>query len=175
MRQDDVTSHSVGSVSSPEAAGREIQDGDIYRWEWDPEKLDVKHGPFGSYHYCSQLAFVRHGTLFDTYWCTGQRVLLPDDVVLTFLGNVADYDEVTSGCVHYHEASDIIDMRHSNSSRAQIYLRKNARRSVAQMTAFLTEKIEEATREKESAERAIERHTANLKKLQSEGPDDVYL
>jgi len=119
-----------------------MREGDIYRWRWaDPER-DADCGPFRSYHCLSQLAVVRSGKLTDTYWPgTGNHVLDPAKVTLTFIGNIADLVEIRAYDIPYYRREDIVDMRHANNSYGPIYLRKGAQKDADTMLARAAHRV----------------------------------
>lgn len=105
-----------------------MRDGDIYFWKYAD---DVGRGYSDLYHCKSRKAVVINGRLVDTFWSDsndGAR-LDPDSIVLEFKGNKADLRTIREWEVKYYDEQDVVDMRHSNSSRAEIYVKASALRS----------------------------------------------
>lgn len=148
----------------------ELRDGDVFRWEWiDPPE----HAPY----WCkSQIAVVRGGELFDTYWeASSPTRILKDRVKLTLLGNLYEMTQITRGDEQYYDPADVVDMRHANSSRASIYIQPGAVRSAAKIVDRIRRKIEEAQNTKRHAELTIERLTETLAQVQKgENLDSVW-
>lgn len=120
-----------------------MKEGDIYRWKWaDPERDE--NGFFGDYHCKSQIAIFEGGVLRDTFWSScSDGHLDRKEVVLTFLCNKHDMEEIPKCKIPYYDEEDIVDTRHSNNSNAPIYLRKGANRSAKSMLLFCEQKIHE--------------------------------
>lgn len=105
-----------------------MNDGDIYFWRYADE---VGRSRSDMYHCKSMKAVVANGRLVDTFWSTASdgTVLDPSRVVLEFKGNKADLRTIREWEVKYYDAQDVVDMRHSNSSGAEIYVKAGALRS----------------------------------------------
>lgn len=108
-----------------------LRNGDIYRWYWREG-----HGGPLPYHCKSNLALVKDGHLFDTYWSWGSSAdseVDPSRVTLTLLGNVNDMTKVRPYEARYYRRRDVVDMRHSNDSGAPVYVKAGARRDPGTM------------------------------------------
>ena len=105
-----------------------MRDGDIYFWRY-ADGLGRSHSEL--YHCKSRKAVVINGRLVDTFWSSSSdgTVLDPSRVVLEFKGNKADLRTIREWEVKYYDESVVVDMRHSNSSRAEIYVKADAQRS----------------------------------------------
>jgi hypothetical protein len=152
-------------------------EGSIYRWRWADEKRDADRGSYGSYHCCSMWAVVRNGLLVDTFW-HGQgdnKVLDPEQVVLTFVAHPDDLVETKSYDIPYYRPDDIVDMRHSNNSSGPIYRRKDAKRDAATMLEYVERKAEDARYQMESAARTIQDMNEKAEKIRRGELVDVWL
>lgn len=130
----------------------ELREGDIYHWRWADEAQHADNAPYRSYHCKSQLAVVKGGKLYDTYWGTPDYPLEPERVSLTLLCNSNEWEEISSYRVVYYDRSDIVDTRHANNSRAPIYLRPGAKRSQTAILEELAHREEQARSAIRSAE-----------------------
>lgn len=145
------------------------RENDIYRWFWK----DGIRPPVGCYAY---LAVFVDGGLRDTYWhdWKTQSWVGVDRVELTLLGNIDDCEEIRRHQVPYYRPEDIIDMRHSNSSSAPIYLKKSASKDQATILEYAEEKERQAYADKGRAERAIVEWEEKIRRIK-EGDLEVYL
>lgn len=149
-----------------------MRDGDIYFWRW---KDDIDR--YMPYHCCSQKAIVKNGVMVDTFWgqSVSNKVLRPDEVVSEFKGNVDEMMEIRHYETDCYRREDIIDMRHSNDSRAPIYVKRGTPRDQKTMKEAIEYRIEKRRSEIHSAEWAIERLQQDLEKVNAGQLDDVFL
>jgi len=154
-----------------------MRDGDIYRWRWKDEARDSDRGPYRSYHCKSQVAIVKGGSLYDTYWSYGgsDGWLNPDDIILTFWANMADLTEINSGLAVYYRRDDVVDMRHANSTRGPVYLKAGAARDAAIMLEYIASKIKDRKSDIRFAEYALERLAEAEAKVAAGNLDDVWI
>lgn len=103
-----------------------MRDGDIYFWRYANELGDHSM----TYHCKSGKAVATNGRLVDTFWSTPSDgyVVDPSRCVLTFKGNKDELRQIREWEVKYYNEDDVVDMRHSNSSRAEIYVKASAKR-----------------------------------------------
>ena len=121
-----------------------MNEGDIYFWRYADESC----ANYSNLYHCkSRKAVVYKGRLIDTFWSSlsDGAVLDPSRVVLEFKGNKADLRTIREWEVKYYDAQDVVDMRHSNSSRAEIYVKAGALRSRDAMLKHIAE-MEDAIR-----------------------------
>lgn len=142
----------------------DLRENDICHWSWKEGMRPI----VGCY---SHVAVVRDGKLFDTYWHgweTGSSSIVElDRVELTALGNIDDCTEIKAWDADYYAPTDIIDMRHANTSNAPIYLKNGSMRSQEWMLQRVEQRFNDAQRKKESAERDISRLQDVLKKIRA--------
>lgn len=144
-----------------------LNEGDIFRWSYRDHDTDTRS--YGSYHCCSCIAIVHNGRLRDTYWMIGKlfasdgtRTFGIDDlprIELTRLGNLSGLEKAKEYQSDYYDDADIVDLNHSNSSRGNFYLRKNAVRSQKKMLEMARYKLEQS----ESAERSAAHRSEQLR------------
>lgn len=140
-------------------------EGDIYFWRWK----DTDRARTSPYHCCSCIAVIESGFLRDTYWgnssdgrnWTQERAVA--DLDLTFKGNLNDLEAIKSYELPYYEEADTVDMRHANSSHAEVYRRKGSQRSKARTLAH----IQYAREKEESAKRMAEWALDRLAKVEA--------
>lgn len=125
----------------------ELREHDVYRWHWKDGKASI----VGCY---AHLAVVKDGVLRDTYWHDWHLTsrIEPEKVDLTLLGNIDDCEVIRVWDVPYYDPADIIDMNHSNNSRAPIYLKRGAVKSQKWMLSRAEHNLSEARRKKDQAE-----------------------
>ncbi len=118
-----------------------MTDGDIYFWSFKADAMPE----FMPYHCKSMKAIVVGGRLVDTFWSSAHDgyVIDPSRVDLDFKGNTADLRPINAWEAKYYDEADVVDMRHSNSSRAEVYVRADAKRSREAMLRHIASKIEE--------------------------------
>ena len=122
-----------------------MNDGDIYFWRY-ADDMGRNHSDL--YHCKSRKAVVVNGQIIDTFWsCSSDGLVLdPSRVVLEFKGNKSDLRAIRAWEVKYYDEQDVVDMRHSNSSSAEIYVKAGALRSRDAMLAHIAEmKSEQAS------------------------------
>jgi hypothetical protein len=147
-----------------------MKDNDVYRWHWKPGMEPM----FGRY---SNRAVVVDGELLDTFWHDWRQDkhrVDPDRAELTFLGNIDECREIKSWEVPYYDPADVISMAHSNNSGAPIYLTLTAGKSQSWMLARAEEKLADAQRAKERAERDIAEWNEKVSRVKA-GDLEVYL
>lgn len=117
----------------------QFKDGDIFKWRWKDDAKDADCGPYKSYHCKSQRAVVKDGKLFDTFWgdWSSDRVVNLDKVIITFLGNENEMEKITEYNAQFYKGEDIVNMNHSNNTRAPIYLKTGAKRDAETMRAVI--------------------------------------
>ena len=128
------------------------------------------------YHCRAQKAVVVGGMLKDTFWHDGgENALRIEDIDIEYQGNLHEMAEIRDHETNYYRPEDVVDMRHSNSSRATIYVKPGVKRNVDRMREHLDYRIERARAEISSAESLIER-LAEAKDLVDAGSlKEVYL
>lgn len=155
----------------------DLREGDIYRWRWADSTRDTDCGPFRSYHCRSQVAIFEDGHLHDTYWSSGggDRWLDPAKVDLTLWANKADLTEISKHEVVYYRREDVVDLRHPNNSFGPVYVRTGARRDAATMLELIEDRLDQARREIEWAQRRIKELTQDAEKVRAGQLYEVYL
>lgn len=163
----------------------EWRDGDVFFWRYK----DGKENPYG--YYCrAQKAIVRDGYLYDIFWAyingpkfifsgtTGgiwTRVQADRNLILEFRGNLDEFDHTADDNRRLYDDADVLDLRHSNSSQRQIYVRKDAKRSQAAMLEHFNYEIKKAEDDIKSAQWRLERLGADKAKIEAGELNEVYL
>lgn len=145
-----------------------LREGDIFRWRWTPEKeAAILKFHFSSYWCRSQIATVRGGVLYDTFWSTqtSDYALRPEDVILDFQGNPADMVKISEHERTLYRPEDIVDMRHPNNSGAPVYVKAGAARDAQTMLAFYRYEIEQEQSAIRSAQRHIEEFEEAVRRI----------
>lgn len=107
---------------------KDLKEGDIFSWRYADEAERVKKasGNYTTVYWCrSQRAVFHEGRLRDTYWYSGSEhsYLNADSVVLTFLGNPEDMQEISIHYKAFYRPEDVVDMNHANNSGAPVYVK----------------------------------------------------
>ena len=165
-----------------------IRKGDIFFWRYTAETLEkMNHGNNGgtTYWCCSQKAIFDGDVLSDNFWGSGSNKLFGvdelDDLELTFMGNLDDYDttrEPVDRLMKYYDEADILSMAHSNSTNGQVYLKKGAKKNPEIMLKSIDSSIEATKREIEYLERKDKSDKEIRVKILECDPnqlDDIYL
>lgn len=145
-------------------AEKEVQamkEGDVFIWRWrDGARNDVS----SPYHCWSRIAVVgADGKLRDTYWSDNTDKLVPlEHVELTFRGNIHEMKRIHSYEAQFYCVKDVVDMRHSNNSRAPVYVVPGAERDPGVMRDLVLGRIETARREIDFQTRLISTLTKEL-------------
>lgn len=149
-----------------------MNDGDIYFWRYAD---DIGRSYSELYHCKSRKAVVVNGRLIDTFWSSGSdgSVVDPSRVVLDFKGNTAELRLIREWEVKYYDEQDVVDMRHSNSMRAEIYVKKDARRSRDAMLKHITEMESEQESAIRSAKYKLELLTKSREAVKAGKLDEV--
>lgn len=145
----------------------DFKDGDYFAWKY--KDLPLPHDHTLTYWCKSQRALCIKGELYDTFWSdsSGRSWVDPTKVELEFLGNLNDYDVAKFGNHLYYDRKDVIDTRHSNSSNANIYVRKGALRSRETMLEYAKEKRERADSALRSAMYDLERWNQKIAEIEA--------
>jgi hypothetical protein len=161
------------------------REGDVFFWRYQNETGDYTQ----KYWCCARKAIVRGDFLGDIYWSyidghtvsfhSGSRWWSRADaeklLTLDFKGNLDEFDVIADYDRSMYDDADILDLRHSNSSKKQVYLRKGAKRSQAAMLAEVNYKIEKAESEIRSANWQLERLSKEKAKIEAGELDGVRL
>ena len=146
-----------------------MRDGDVYFWTWLSQK------DFMPYHCWAGKAIVKDGQLRDTFWSTEQKVLKMQDVDAQYQGNIHDMTEIREHEISYYRSEDVVDMRHSNSTRAKIYIKPGVARNADAMREHINYRIECAESTIRSQQSLIERLAEAKSAIDAGNLDDVYL
>lgn len=125
----------------------ELRVGDHFHWQYD-ETVNVEQYSY----WCKSQMCVWDGYSFrDLFWDMGNGsqsyVLKPENVLLSFMGNINDYEECTEYQLKYYDESDILNRTHSNHSKGWgncFFIKKGAQRSREKIKQGLLYKLEEA-------------------------------
>ena len=151
-----------------------MRDGDIYRWRWADDARDQDCGPYRAYHCFSQIAVAENGRLCDTFWGgMSEGALNPEDVILTLLGNINDMTKIREYQARCYRSEDIVDMRHSNSTCAPIYLKPGAAKDPDTMLEYIRHERGQAEYEARYATEKIDRMDGLEQMVNSGNLDDV--
>ena len=150
-------------------------EGDVYDWRWADDAKHADCGPYRSYHCFSRIAVVKDGMLCDTFWSSAGSKLSPDAVVLTLLGNLNGMTEIRESEARYYCGEDIVDMRHSNNSRASVYLKSGAEKDRDTMLEYIRRERDQAASEARFNASKIERMDDLEKVVIAGNLNDVYL
>lgn len=164
----------------------EWRDGDVFSWRYREEPKDWT----GAYWCCTRIAIaVSDSVIRDIFWAHidghsvrfhggfrwWERDEARDRLVLEFKGNLDEFDAIADFNLPMYNSADILDLRHSNSSQKQVYLRKGAKRSQATMLIEVNYRLEKAEGEIRSAQWQIERLSKEKAKIEAGELDGVYL
>lgn len=155
-----------------------MKEGDIYRWAYKSEVREKMQERSGDPYWCkSRLAVVKGGRLVDTFWSfePDNLAISPDSVDLKLLGNFQDLEKSGPDAYLYYDKSNIVDMRHTNSSGDLVYVRRGAARSKEKMREVLRRHILHYQDEMQYAKRSIERFEQEMQKLDNQDIDHVRL
>jgi hypothetical protein len=159
-----------------------MREGDICKWKWKPELGRNNWGEFGDYHCKSQVAIVHEGIPLDTYWMnfgssfkqegwadsrSGAHSVCTNSADFELIANLQDLEEIRHGDEIYYRRSEIVDLRHTNSSSAPVYKRAGATKSLDVMRELLDKKIQGCDDQIRSAEHAKQRYLEQREKLVS--------
>jgi hypothetical protein len=166
--------------------GNNIKLNDIYRWHYTSEKFNEVKKWGEPYWAVSRFCIVKksHTTgelyLEDTFWSSENKTFYLNelnDIQLEYLGNFEELNKFTQGkhSLPYYNPSDIVDISHSNSFQDQIYIKKDAKRSLAHTRAHLEHKENELLNKVVWAQRELEQARELLKNLNEENLDKVWM
>ena len=132
----------------------QLKVGDHFRWQYDEARE-------GASYWCKSQMCVWDGRSFkDLFWSMGtgaQSYELPVDfLLLSFMGNINDYEECNEYQLKYYDDIDILNRCHSNHSKGWggcFFIKKGAKRSREKIKQYLLDKLEEADYNIQSATR----------------------
>ncbi|MCP4986749.1 MAG: hypothetical protein GY928_12060 [Colwellia sp.] len=150
-----------------------MKENNIYSWRWKDEARHSNRGSFGNYHCYSQIAVVKNGRLYDTYWSDQSKEIFKKKVILTFLGNSEEMTKLQEWKVNYYRKSDIVDMRHANDTRGIIYLKKGAKKDAEVMLEYVEYKIKNSEDNIRSETRNVEWYTEMKDQINSGKLDEI--
>lgn len=150
-------------------------EGDVFRWRYKPEHLPDKNHTMA--YWCkARIAMFKDGALGDIYWGEGDlRFIREEEVDLTFIGNINDYEIMPDYKANLYDTADIMNVRHNNRPSAPLLLRKGASRSPSAAIKWCRSKIEEAEREKQWAINRISDLEKSIADIESGKIDEVLL
>lgn len=138
----------------------EYREGDVFRWHFKPGSAPNKDLTLAYWCKC-HIAMYENGFLGDIYWGRDdKRALREDEVDLTFIGNINDYEKVADYNAVLYDASDVMNLRHANYPNAPLLLRRGATRSPEAAIAWLRRQIED----EEGTKRRATSRIADLEK-----------
>ena len=156
-------------------AAPELKDGQIYRSRWaDAVRHEAGLRSWRTYHCRSQLAVVKGGRLFDTYWSDFSHEIATALVELTLVGD-EKWPKVSEGEALRYDRKDLCDTRHANSSHAPIYVRPGAQLNKAAMLAVLDDREADARSAIRMAEWRLEEIAKKRALLDGDNLDEVML
>lgn len=166
---------SVGSLNDD--AGN-FNEGDIFRWSYRDPNTDNRN--YGSYHCCSRIAVFKGGLLRDTFWGSGSegRWFRPEDfpkLELTFVANFSDLESAHEYQADYYDDADIVNLNHSNSTRDNFYLRKDAVRSQKKMLEVARYKLANSLSAERIAAQKSEQYRAAIAKIEAGEIEEISL
>lgn len=148
----------------------QFKEGDIFHWRFKPD-VETKRRNYSSdpYHCKSRIAVVKDGILQDTFWYGGSdnAVLRQDDITLEYQGNPSDMTVIPESEKVFYRHEDLVDMNHSNNSRAPVYVKAGKSRDRETMRAYFSCKIERAESDIRSANSRISELRNALKTIES--------
>lgn len=118
-----------------------FKDGDIFRWRWKDSDRSM--------HCKSGIAIAQDGKLHDTFWGDfhSRAWINLDDVEIEFQGNPADMQLISEWDAVFYRHQDLVNMNHSNNTRAPVYVKVGAGRCPVVMREYYERKKAEAERE----------------------------
>lgn len=142
----------------------DLNEGDVFFWEWKDPQDDRR--PY-AYHCYSCIAVVKGGLLIDTYWhdMSSDRAIDPARVTLDLKGNLATLEHINPWTARYYRPEDVVDMRHANSSGADVYVKPGAKRDPDIMRELGEYLIQRAESEIRMAGSRIDMIKASLKRI----------
>lgn len=149
-----------------------MKDGDIFFWSWKDSE-----SRFMPYHCYSRKAIVADGCLVDTFWSTGgsNAVLDLEKVDVSYQGNQNEMETIHASEIDYYRPEDVVDMRHSNDSRAPIYIKGGAVRNQEAVLSHLRYKRERAEADIRYAQGLIQQLDEAIAAAECGQLDGVYL
>lgn len=150
-----------------------MTEGDIYFWRFKEDAMPE----FMPYHCKSRRAVVVGGRLVDTFWSSAHDgyVIDPSRVNLEFKGNKADLRPISASEVKYYDDADVVDMRHSNASRAEVYVKAGAQRSRDAMMRHITSMIDEEESKIKCAKHRLEMLATAMASVDAGELDKVFV
>jgi len=148
-----------------------LTEGDIFRWHW---KQYNDFNRWCTSPYCE----VRRGKLLDIYWGFGEvsfrdrKVLDPDKVELTYLGNINDYEPVHS--IENYDKTDVLNLTHSNCYSGLLFKKKGAKRSLEVTKDNLLKEIIECQKERGYLDGRIQKRMEEYEDLCLNGRESTY-
>lgn len=121
-----------------------MKDGDIYFWKFKHPNIKK----FGVYPYwCkAQKAIFSDERLIDTFSSgTMNYTVNPEDCEIEYQGNVHELESISIYEAEYYKNSDIIDMRHSNNSMEEVFIKAGAKRDKETILYRLRERLDKST------------------------------
>jgi hypothetical protein len=156
-----------------------MKDLDIYRWHYKEPQRQFGADIGMTYHCRSCTAIAHEGKLYDTFWMGhggkmggnygpkfhDAKTVPLDKVELRYLGNLCDLEEIYPDEARDYEAGCVVDLRHSNNSRAPVLVPKGKAKSVSAMVAALESDIAELESTVRCAIYSIDRKKVEIARL----------
>lgn len=150
----------------------QLKDGDIYFWKW--KEIDKGRSLTDEYWCKSRIAIVENGKAIDTYWFSGNNLVLDfKKVEMEFQGNINEMIKTEKWEVKYYNPEDIVDLYHPNGG-GPILRKSNAIKDKKTISINLKRRYEEAERGIESAILEIKMVRKNQTLLESGKIDDIH-
>jgi len=151
-----------------------MKDNNVYRWSYKEVK---DAGSYGDYHCMSQIAISKNGILYDTFWheFSGRSSLDKSKVNLEYRGNLDEMTSIHRGDEIYYKREDIVDMSHSNNSRAKIYTKPNVKRDEKTILELIKSREEFYNREIYYANKNLDDLETQMKNVLAGNLNDVWV
>lgn len=128
---------------------KQWREGDIVLWRFTKDELERRndrHNNGTTYWCCSRIAIFKKDRFWDTYWhdSGSNKNFHPDDIgkthLVDFVANFDELDHIPNDNDYLIEKynkmylrEDIVNLNHSNDSRGNFYIRKNAQKNIEKM------------------------------------------
>lgn len=169
----------------------DIKEKDIFHWSYTDVYISKIQYNTDIYWCQSRICIAREKKLYnlqtdkydlkeiileDTYWSTDKAYFrlkdIGESIDIEYLGNLDELEELKDEERFY---SNLVDLRHSNSSSRNIYIKKGQKRDITKVREAMEYQIGELQREIESKEWRLKRAKEQLANLNEETVNKVYL
>lgn len=162
----------------------EYKNGDIFRWRYTSKHFKSMSDHTSPYWCKSCICYFENDVFVDTYWEHAQEGisaysfkygLHKNHIILEYIANMYDLKEGNEWSKLYYHPANVINISHVNSSRGNIYIRKDAKRDINIIRESILINKQTFLHDIESAKHSLERIEKEISEIDNQDIDSIIV